>query len=91
MIIQVAVTQKIFLEKLKKTINFIIIKQAYQLNQRSYGFEILSRHYPFIKSLMFKGLLNQNKVDWMVSKHLSSCKFKNFSVNQFWYLVMPTG
>ena len=42
MIIQVAVTQNDF-KKIKKR-PFTIIKQAYQLNQMSYGFEILFRH-----------------------------------------------
>ena len=38
------------------------------------------------KHLCFKGLLNRNKIDRMVSKHLSRCnlhQFKNFSKNQF--------
>ena len=28
-----------------------MFKQAYQLNESSYAFEIFPRHYPFIKSL----------------------------------------
>ena len=50
MIIQVTVTNN-FLKNLKRP--FTIIKQAYQLNQRSYAFEILYRHYPFINRLVF--------------------------------------
>ena len=83
MIIQVTVTQNDFL-KIKKR-PFTIIKQAYQLNQRTYSFEILSRHYPLSNALCSKGLLNQNKIDSMVSKYLSSYnlhQFKNFSENQ---------
>ena len=63
MIIQVAVTQNDF--KIKFKIPFTIFKQAYHLNQRSYGFEVFSRHYPslLLKASCFEGLLNWNKID----------------------------
>ena len=92
MIIQAAVTHNDF-KKFKKRW-FAIFKQAYHLNQWSYGFETFSRHYPLIKFSWYEGLLNWNKIGWMVSKHLSSFnmhQFKNITEDHFSYLVMPMG
>ena len=92
MIIQVAVTRNDFFKNWKRP--FTIIKQAYQLNQEAMALKFYPGTTHLSKALCFKGLLNRNKVDWMVSKYLSSYnshQFKNFSENQFWYLVMPTG
>ena len=56
-IMQIAVTQNHF--KILKG-QFTIFKQAYQLKERSYGFEDTTLS---LKASTFKGLLNWNKID----------------------------
>ena len=55
MVIQVAVTQNVFFLNEKRW--FAIFNQAYQLNQWSYGFKIFTTHYPIIRNLMFKKII----------------------------------
>ena len=46
-----------------------------------------------LEASCYEELLNWNKIDWMVSKHLSSYnlhQFKSIGKDHFWYLVVPT-
>ena len=56
MIIQATVTQNEFLKNKKDDLQYLN-KHSYQLNQWSYGFEIFTTHYPIIKHLMFRRII----------------------------------
>ena len=83
---------------------FAIFKQAYQLNQWSYGCERFSPHYPIIKHLMF-WRIGIKLTEWqaniwaaVISINLKvsvSCNLYQFKrIGEdflFWYLAMATG
>ena len=56
----------IIITLLKNVQNLYIISHTYKINHWLYGLEILSSDYPFIKSGLFEGISNQNKIDGMV-------------------------